>query len=281
MEEIVKYPKGKIGTKIIALDMDDTLLREDLSISDYSISVLQRAADMGIYLVICSGRTDNGILPYVRRLEIAGKEAGRFIISQNGSSITDLHLRKAVFEKFVPKDVLLAANKIANDFGLFSEVYDASTIYVPEDNEWARVDVKLSGLKMQIIEDYERFLEKEHPKMLIPGEPKKILELQDVLKKSLGDKATIFTSKPYFLEILPKNWGKGEAVLWLADYLGISHDLTMCFGDSMNDESMFFHVGSGVAMKNGLEHIKRIATYTTEFSNEEDGVARFIEKWVL
>ena len=279
MEE--KYPKSKIDAKIIALDMDDTLLKEDLSISNYTASVLQKAADKGIYLVICSGRTDNGILPYVRCLEIAGKEAGRFIISQNGSCVTDLHLRKPICEKFVPRDVLIEVNRIAKDFGLFSEVYDASTIYVPEDNEWARVDVKLSGLKMSIIEDYEAFLEKEHPKMLIPGTPEKILELQTVLKSKLGHKASIFTSKPYFLEILPKNWGKGEAILWLADYLGIPKEATMCFGDSMNDESMFTHVGTGVAMCNGLEHIKNIATFVTEFSNEEDGVARFIEKWVL
>lgn len=276
-----KTPSEKIKAKIIALDMDDTLLKEDLSISDYTVSVLQRAAEMGIYLVICSGRTENGILPYVRRLEIAGKEAGRYLISQNGSCITDLHLRKPIFQHFVPKEVLLKANKLAADFGLFSEVYDASTIYVPEDNEWARIDVNLCGLKMSIIEDYEKFLEKEHPKMLIPGEPEKILELQTVLKNELGDKATIFTSKPYFLEILPKDWGKGEAVLWLADYLGIPKENTMCFGDSMNDESMFTHVGTGVAMCNGLEHIKNIATFVTEFSNEEDGVAHFIEKWVL
>lgn len=276
-----KTPSEKIKAKIIALDMDDTLLKEDLSISDYTVSVLQRAAEMGIYLVICSGRTENGILPYVRRLEIAGKEAGRYLISQNGSCITDLHLRKPIFQHFVPKEVLLKANKLAADFGLFSEVYDASTIYVPEDNEWARIDVNLCGLKMSIIEDYEKFLKKEHPKMLIPGEPEKILELQTVLKNELGDKATIFTSKPYFLEILPKDWGKGEAVLWLADYLGIPKENTMCFGDSMNDESMFTHVGTGVAMCNGLEHIKNIGKYVTEFSNEEDGVAHFIEKWVL
>lgn len=276
-----KFPDEKIAAKIIALDLDDTLLRDDLSISDYTVSVMQKAAEVGIYLVICSGRTDNGILPYVRRLEIAGKKAGRFIISQNGSSISDLHLRQGIFQRFVSKDVLLEANRIAREFGLFSEVYDSSTIYVPEDNEWARVDVKLSGLKMVVVEDYEKFLENEHPKMLIPGEPETLLKLQDVLKKKLGHKATIFTSKPYFLEILPKNCGKGEAILWLANYLGIPRELTMCFGDSMNDESMFTHVGTGVAMCNGLEYIKKIANFVTEFSNDEDGVARFLDKWVL
>ncbi len=278
---IQKTPTQKLETKIIALDLDDTLLKEDLSISDYTVSTIQKAAQAGIYIVLCSGRTENGILPYVRRLEIAGTEAGRYIISQNGSTITDLHQRKDIFQAFVPKEILLEVNKTAQKYGLFTEVYDSSTIYVPEDNEWARVDVKLSGLNMQIIEEYEKFLEKGHPKMLIPGDPEKLQALQAELKKDLGDKATIFISKPYFLEILPKNCGKGEAILQLANHLNIPKEKTMSFGDSMNDESMFTHTEHAVAMQNALPEIQKIAKYITATTNNQDGVAHFITDWVL
>ena len=134
---------------------------------------------------------------------------------------------------------------------------------------------------MQIIEDYEKFLEKGHPKMLIPGDPEKLQDLQAELKSALGDKATIFISKPYFLEILPKNCGKGEAIQQLANHLNIPKENTMSFGDSMNDESMFTHAEHAVAMKNALPAIKEIAKYITAFTNNEDGVAHFIEDWVL
>lgn len=117
--------------------------------------------------------------------------------------------------------------------------------------------------------------------MLIPGEPEKLQVLQSKLKAELAGRAVIFTSKPYFLEILSPGCGKGEAIEWLARYIGIDVKTTMAFGDSMNDESMITKCGYGVAMKNGNGEIKRIADFVTDRTNNEDGVADFIEKHVL
>lgn len=276
-----KLPTSKISAKIIAIDLDDTLLKEDLSISDFTVQVLQEAANSSIYIVLCSGRTDNAILPYVNRLKLASSEFGRYIISQNGASIFDLHTRKEIFSRLVEPKVLLDASRIAKKRGLFCEVYNSSTIFVPEDNKWTRVDVNLSGLEMQIVPDYETFLLKGHPKMVIPGEPEQILSLQKELKTAIGQNCVIFTSKPYFLEILPINCGKGEALEWLSDRLSIPQENTMAFGDSMNDESMIRYSNSSVAMVNGLQAIKELARFVTEHSNNQDGLAKFIKKYVL
>ena len=75
--------------------------------------------------------------------------------------------------------------------------------------------------------------------------------------------------------------GKGEAVLWLADRLGIPQSQTMAFGDSMNDETMIRKTAYGVAMSNGLPYIQEIAKFVTRKSNEEDGIGDFIEEYVL
>ena len=80
---------------------------------------------------------------------------------------------------------------------------------------------------------------------------------------------------------MPNGVGKGQAVLWLADYLGIPREQTMAFGDSMNDESMIVQCGYGVAMCNGLEYIKHKADFVTRKSNDEDGIADFLESFVL
>ena len=117
--------------------------------------------------------------------------------------------------------------------------------------------------------------------MVISGEPADIAQLESDLRTELGGTCVLFTSKPFFLEILPKDTGKGEALLWLAERLGIPQKNTMAFGDAMNDESMIRLAGCSVAMKNGSEAIKKLAAYTSEFTNDEDGVARFIEKHVL
>lgn len=272
----------RFKVRIIALDLDDTLLKDDLTISDYTVEVLHRAAENGIYIVLCSGRAENAILPYVRKLEIAGFETGRYIIAHNGAAIFDLHKRIPIYTRAVDSEILIKAYHIAEESGFSCQVYDSSTIYSPFENKWVLLDKNLSGLKLSIIEDFESFLHPGFSKMVIPGEPEKLLELQKKLKDLFKEKAVIFTSKPYFLEILPPGTGKGEALEYLAEtVLKIPHEQTMSFGDSMNDESMILYAAHSTAMSNGLEHIKKIARHVTEFSNDQDGVASFVDKYCM
>lgn len=277
-----KIPSEKLDAKLIALDLDDTLLNADALIDDYNVETLRRAAEKGIYVVLCSGRAEDGILPFVRRLDIAGKQAGRFLIAINGCSVYDMHLRQQIYMRSVDKSVLLEADAEAEKMGLRSEVYSPDTIFYREETSWTRKDVDLCHVKGKVVENYTDFLrEGQFPKMLIPGEPEALQVLQAKLKALMGDKAVIFISKPYFLEILPLNCGKGEAVLWLARHIGIDPAQTMCFGDSMNDEDMIVKCGYGVAMCNGLDYIKNVADFVTEKDNSSSGVGDFISKYVL
>ena len=272
---------NSLTVRIIALDLDDTLLNHDLKITPLTVKALQECATRSIYVVLCSGRTENAILPYVRQLNIAGTQAGRYIIAMNGATIYDMHIRQQIYTRKVDGDVLLYAFHEAEKRGLPCQVYDPSTIYPSKDNEWTRLDVKLCGLNMQVRDDFADFIAGGQSKMVIPGDPEKLQLLQADLKRALGDKAVIFVSKPYFLEIMPSQCGKGEALLELARILHIPQAHTMAFGDSMNDESMIRLAAHSVAMKNGLDEIKRIARYTTAYDNEHDGVGQFLRDWVL
>lgn len=271
----------KLDVKLIALDLDDTLLNDERKITDDTVIALRECAERGIYIVLCSGRAEDAILPYVRRLEIAGKEAGRYLIAINGCSIFDLHKRQQIFCKKVESDVLMRANQLAEEAGYKSEVYTPDTIYYAEETKWTKLDVDLCGLKGVAIDNYEDFLKQGFTKMLIPGEPSDLLILQDKLRSEFANKAVIFTSKPYFLEVLPPECGKGESVKWLCQHLGFSISKAMGFGDSMNDESLIRMAGYGVAMCNGLDEIKKIADFVTDKNNNEDGIADFLRKHVL
>lgn len=271
----------KLDVKLIALDLDDTLLNDDRLITDGNVAALRECAERGIYVVLCSGRAEDAILPFVRRLEIAGKEAGRFLIAINGCSIFDLHKREQIFCRKVEPEVLIRTNQLAEARGLRSEVYTPDTIYYREETKWTKLDVDLCGLKGAKVENYDEFLKTGFTKMLVPGEPAELLELQSELRAEFGQRAVIFTSKPYFLEILPPNCGKGEAVKHLADQLGFGMEKVMGFGDSMNDESLIRMAGHGVAMCNGLEEIKKIARHVTTYDNNHDGVGNFIKEFVL
>jgi Cof subfamily protein (haloacid dehalogenase superfamily) len=277
----MKIPQKKLDPKIIAFDLDDTLLNSDLTITPATAEAIRKAVAKGIYCVLCSGRAENAILKYIRLLDIAGMQTGRYIIALNGAVVYDMHKRFVVYSRKVEGDVLLYAYKEAEKFGLSAEVYNPSTIFTPIDNDWTRIDADLSGLKLQVVDDFPSLLARGQSKMVIPGNPEILESLQKKLKKDLGASAVIFTSKPYFLEIMPPECGKGESILWLAEELGIPKEKTMAFGDSMNDESMIRMVQYSVAMVNGLDYIKNIATYVTEKTNNEDGIADFLESFVL
>ena len=278
---MTKLPEKKLPVKLIALDLDDTLLNDSREISDENVHVLRRAASLGIYVVLCSGRAEDAILPFVRRLDLAGTQSGRYIIAVNGCSIFDMHKRERIYNKKVPADVLLYADRMAREMGYYSEVYGPDVIYAEKSTEWTRLDSEMCGVRLEIVEDYENFLRQGFVKMLIAGEPEKLQVLQKKLRDGLGTCASIFVSKPYFLEVLPANCGKGQAVNFLADHLGISRKETIGFGDSMNDEDMIRECGYGVAMCNGFEEIKDIADFVTEKTNDENGVGDFLKKYVL
>ena len=278
---MTKLPEKKLPVKLIALDLDDTLLNDSREISDENVHVLRRAASLGIYVVLCSGRAEDAILPFVRRLDLAGTQSGRYIIAVNGCSIFDMHKRERIYNKKVPADVLLYADRMAREMGYYSEVYGPDVIYAEKATEWTRLDSEMCGVRLEIVGDYENFLRQGFVKMLIAGEPDKLQVLQKKLRDGLGTRANIFVSKPYFLEVLPANCGKGQAVNFLADHLGISRKETIGFGDSMNDEDMIRECGYGVAMCNGFEEIKALADFVTEKTNDENGVGDFLKKYVL
>ena len=98
--------------------------------------------------------------------------------------------------------------------------------------------------------------------------------------KEVYEKYTVVRSTPYFLEFLNKEVNKGTGVKLLADHLGVKQEEVMTFGDAENDLDMIVYAGMGVAMANGFEEVKEAANYITD-SNEEDGVAKAIEKFVL
>ncbi len=276
-----KLPNINQKVQMVALDLDDTLLKHDLTISDYTVSILQKLVEKGIYVMLCSGRIDDAMLPYVRQMDIAGSEYGRYMITQNGTNILDLHLRLSIYSHQLDYDIAMHVYNLLEEYAVTAHVYDSSTIFSYKHTDWGEMDTKLSGLSMEVVENYPELLSKGFPKIVIPGDPETLTTLQTRLKKEIGDKCVIFTSKPFFLEVMPKNSGKGEALVWLANELAIPIDNVMAFGDSMNDETMMMLTGKSVAMINGLDHIKNIARFNTEFSNDEDGVAKFLEKFVL
>ncbi len=270
----------KLPVAIIAMDLDDTLLRKDLTISERTVTTLAKAAERGIELCLASGRAPTAMSPYAKRIGI--DSAGNFLICNNGSQIITADGKKTIREHFLPEDIAVEAYRLAAAAGLPCHVYDNGTLYASRETEYSAEDHRLSGLPIVVPDDYEALLRAGTYKLVIPGHEEFIVPIEAEFKVHFRDRATVFVSKPYFLEILPFNVGKGEALREIAEeILGIPRSRVMAFGDSMNDESMIRYAGQSVAMKNGREEIIKLAAHVTDETNDEDGIADFLEKYVL
>jgi Cof subfamily protein (haloacid dehalogenase superfamily) len=264
---------------ILAADLDDTLLRTDLSISLRTKSAIKKAEAAGYLVVLASGRIASAMEKHVRFLNLHKKKG--FVISSNGALIKESDTGNIVHQVILPPETALMVYDLAEAEGFFIQIYEGDTIYVSRRNEFADADVKLTGLHQVVAKDFRSMVQAGPLKLLIPGDPMILKPLEEILKNYLGNKATIFTSKPYFLEILPANCHKGSALAKVAEFTNVPRESVIAIGDSMNDEAMIRWAGVGVCMQNGDPQIKEIADIVTRKINDDDGVAGFIEEYLL
>ncbi len=265
--------------RMLALDLDDTLLRGDLTISSRTKNALKKAEAAGVVVVLASGRSPPAMEKYGKELGLH-KRPG-YMVCNNGVTIQESHTGTVIYEGQLPVDAALMAYDLVDAEGLSVSIYEETTIYVSRRNEFADQDQKMTGFRQVVVENFRGMIKAGCIKLVIPGDPLLLRPMESILKTYIGDQVTIFTSKPYFLEILPPATGKGEALAMVAEKLGIPRESVMAVGDSMNDETMIRWAGVGVAMRNGDDRIKKIADYITPWTNEEDGVADLVERFIL
>ena len=265
--------------RLLVLDLDDTLLRSDLGISFRARNAVKKAEAAGVTVVLASGRTLAAMERYSRVLGM-NKRPG-YLICGNGTLIYESRTGNIVYEKTLDSKIALLAFDLADAEGFAVQIYEDDIMYVSRTNEYTDYDIKLTGLKQVVAENFRDMASRACHKLLIPGDPALLAPLEILLRNYLGDDVTLFTSKPYFLELLPAFTDKGVAVAKIAEMLGVKREETLAIGDSMNDEAMIRWAGLGVAMINGDERIKSIAGCVTERSNDDDGVVDIIEKYII
>ena len=263
----------------MALDMDDTLLRSDLTISHRTRSVIKKAEDAGVTVVLASGRVPAAMEHFAGLLKMKRKNG--YLICCNGTVIQESNTGNIICETKLDLKTALHVFDLADAEGFPLQIYEDNILYVSRHNEFSGYDQKLTGLRQVVVENFRAMVGRGCHKLLIPGDPVLLIPLGKLLNNYLGDSATIFTSKPYFLEILPANTDKGTALAKVAGLLGIKQEEVMAIGDSMNDEAMIRWAGMGIAMANSDERIKGIADLVIDKTNDDDGVADVIEKYIL
>jgi Cof subfamily protein (haloacid dehalogenase superfamily) len=232
-----------------------------------------------VTVVLASGRIPTAMDRYSRLLGLH-KRPG-YLVCNNGTIIQESHSGNIVYEMRIMPEIALAACDLASAEGFAVQIYEDDIMYVSRQNEYSNYDQKLTGLRQVVVENFRAMVGQGCYKLLIPGDPMLLAPLESILRTYLGSDITLFTSKPYMLEILPPETNKGTALAKVAELLNIDKDEVLAIGDSMNDEAMIRWAGVGVAMANGDDRVKSIADFVTDRSNDDDGVAEIIDKYFL
>ena len=260
--------------RAIAFDLDDTLLRSDLTVSDYTVDVLRRAADRGIIILPASGRTRDSMFPTVQRIGCADA-----FISCNGADVWTPD-RELIMQELLPVALAHEVARFAAERGIYCQTYSPSRFYFSVDNEYAVSYANSSSLEGEFVGDVTDFIQRPVTKLLMMDTPEKIAAMYEEAKTIFAGQASMTCSKPYFLECNPLKATKGNALKWCADHFGFRMDELLTFGDSLNDVSMLAAAGIGVAMGNAREDVKAMG-FPVCLTNDEDGVARYIEEYIL
>ena len=259
--------------RCIALDLDDTLLQTDLTISEANKKAIKMAQAKGIKVVLASGRMIQSMRPYAEDLGIHLP-----IIGYNGALIYDILNGSVFYHQPVPVEVALKIIPYFKESQIHLNVYINDQLYMEELTSWGKTYAETAGVVPHPIGELTPLILKSEPhKMLGFGEKEDIDRINIVLQNDFAGKIDMVKSKPSYLELLAPGVSKGNSLRILTESWGIGKEEVMAIGDAPNDLSMIEWAGVGVAIGNAYEVVKEKADLVVSDHNH-DGVAEAIAK---
>jgi hypothetical protein len=266
--------KGLSSFKMVALDMDGTLLNRDHQLSERTIASVKMIADTGLIVLLATGRMTSAVKNHLEKLGTPG-----LVVSHNGALVKDVRTGQIYHHDTVPKEIVTKVLQLLEGKETVIHFNFDDNIYLTASNPYS----ERYSQELQVSLTYASSLKG------FEGEPTSILLMdnQEVLKQVLTTVSHHFLgqfdyvmapwqSNVWRLQFLATNTSKGKGVLQVAKRLGVKPEEIISFGDSYNDMDMLQHTGLGIAMGNAVPELKQVADFVT-FSNQEDGVAYVLE----
>lgn len=286
--------------KLIAIDLDGTLLNTHGEISETTKNIINEFTKKGFQIVLASGRTVDSIQNYTHELNVSN-----YIIAGNGSIIYDYKNKKNIYEKYISKVKALKLIKICEENSIVYSVYTNKTIvssflkynvlYFYKNNLMNPVSKRTNITLVQDVSNYIKNMKDEKVmKLFICDENKSVfnsisrkfkcidniefLDVSHMSRKYIFDGSKEFPIEYFYTEITEKNVDKWFSLCYLAKELNIDSKDIIAFGDNANDLKMIENAGIGIAMKNASPFVKEKANLITDFDNDNDGVALMLQK---
>lgn len=265
--------------KLLVLDLDGTLTNAKKEITENTRQTLIEAQEQGIKIVLASGRPTYGIAPLANQLELQKYEG--YILAYNGGEIIDWKTGELMYKNLLDPEVLPYLYECAckNHFAIVT--YDGEYVLTEyPDDEYVLKEALLNVMKIKKVDNFLEAVKHPTAKCLIVGEPERLAVLEKEMYEVLKDRMGVFRSEPYFLELVPKGIDKAQSLSVLLSEIGMTREEMIAVGDGFNDLSMIKYAGLGVAMANAQPVVRENADFIT-LSNEEDGVAHVVRKFML
>lgn len=263
--------------KMLVLDVDGTLLNDNKEISKRTLATLRKVQQMGVRIMLASGRPTYGLLPLAKELEL-GTYNG-YVLSYNGGQVINASNGEVIFERRINPELIPYLEKKANKNGFGILTYDGDTIVTNmPDNPHIQAEAALNGMKINYQENFSIAIDYSPCKcMLVSDDEKALIGLEEHWKRRLDGVLDVFRSEPFFLEVVGCRVDKANTLGAVMEMQGIKPDEIVVFGDGVADVTMLQLAELGIAMGNAPDSVKRCADYVT-LSNNEDGVAVAVEK---
>jgi Cof subfamily protein (haloacid dehalogenase superfamily) len=245
--------------EMIVLDVDGTLLNNDLIITARMQAALIKVQQMGMHLVLASGRPTHGVLPLAKELELDKHEG--YILSYNGGQIIEMRTDKLLFEKRVNSEMISYLEKTAKKNGLDIFTYQKNTLYTNRaSNQHIIQEAERNNMHIREVENFaENVCFSPCKCMIVSDDEESLIKLENHWKKRLAGELDVFRSEKHFLEVVPPFIDKANTLSVLLEMLGIEAENVVAIGDGVCDVTMIQLAGLGIAMGNAQESVKACA----------------------
>lgn len=270
--EVMKY-------KAIALDLDGTLTDHNKKLPAKNIEAIDKAIDMGVKVILASGRPLFGITPIADELKLPDK--GGYILAYNGGKIVDCVTGETIVSHQLPKECIDDICDFAKDNDVYALTYsDGKIVSESDTDEYVLKEAFCNAAAIIKTDNLKAYVNYPVSKFLVVGKHEKLIPVQEALLSKYHGVIDAFYSEDYFLEVVPYGVAKDNSLKELLAKLDITEAELIACGDGMNDIPMLKIAGLSAVMENAYPEVKKYADYIAP-SNDDAGVADIIKRYIL
>ena len=260
---------------MLVLDMDDTLLTDDHTISNENKEMLFKAKELGVHIVLASGRPTPAMTAYAKELQLDNS----FMISYNGAVITDLKEDKVIFEQTLTQEQIHELYDYSLKSNTHIITYVDGKIVSETDSEYIEIEKNITGLVHNKVVSFKEEVQSSAVKCILLEEPTYLKEVEKDLKAAMPH-LSVSMSKPFFLEVAQNGIDKGASIKFLAEKLNILQSEIIAVGNAGNDLTMIQYAGLGVWVDNVDAELRDKGDVVVA-SNNDHGVAEVVRRFIL